>query len=122
LRRGLSGSAILVLGLAYKKNVDDLRESPALRLMELIEARGGIVSYHDPLIPVLPRTRKHASLSGRRSVELTREAISGFDAVVIATDHDELDWAMIADAAKLVVDTRNACARAGITGPHIVKA
>ena len=120
--RGLSGASVLVAGLAYKPNVDDTRESPALRLIELIEARGGITGYHDPLIPVLPQTREHAALAGRRSVTLSPERLAAYDAVVIATDHDSLDLALISRHARLVVDTRNAMARAGLAGPNVVKA
>ncbi|MBV9079209.1 MAG: nucleotide sugar dehydrogenase [Methylobacteriaceae bacterium] len=120
--RGLKGAAILMIGVAYKKNVDDMRESPALRLIELIEARGASVAYHDPHIPVIPRTREHAALAGRRSIALEPGTVAGFDAVVIATDHDAIDWPALARAARLVVDTRNACGRAGLAGPTIVKA
>lgn len=121
-RRGLADSDILVLGLAYKKNVDDTRESPALRLIELIEARGARAAYHDPLVPVLPPTREHAALAGRRSVPLTAERLAGFDAVLLATDHDALDLPLVAAHARLIVDTRNAFARAGLSGPAVVKA
>lgn len=121
-QRGLNGADILVLGLAYKRNVDDTRESPALRLMELIEARGARCAYHDPLIPVLPPTREHAALAGRRSIPLTAETVATFDAILVATDHDDVDLPMIARTARLIVDTRNAFGRAGITGPTIVKA
>ena len=68
LGKGLTGAKILLLGLAYKKNVDDMRESPSLKLIELLEARGATVDYHDPYIPVIPKTREHAELAGRRSV------------------------------------------------------
>lgn len=121
-RRGLNEADILLVGLAYKKNVDDLRESPSLRLIELIEARGARVAYHDPFIPVIKPTRDHPALTGRRSVSLDLKSIANFDAVVIATDHDGIDYAALARAARLVIDTRNACARAGVSGPTIVKA
>jgi UDP-N-acetyl-D-glucosamine dehydrogenase len=121
-RRGLNEADILLVGLAYKKNVDDLRESPSLRLIELIEARGARVAYHDPFIPVIKPTRDHPALTGRRSVSLDLKSIASFDAVVIATDHDGIDYAALARAARLVIDTRNACARAGVSGPTIVKA
>ena len=120
--RGLRGARILVIGVAYKKNVDDMRESPSLRLIELLEARGAEVDYHDPHIPVIPMTREHAALAGRRSIGLSGEAIESFDVVLIATDHDALDYAGLAGQARLVVDTRNACARAGVVAPHVVKA
>lgn len=120
--RGLSGARVLVLGLAYKKNVEDMRESPALKLIELIEARGAITDYHDPFIPIIPPTRDHAPLAGRTSVPLTSDAIGRYDAVLIATDHDEVDYALVVKHSKLVVDTRNVCARAGFVQDSIVKA
>jgi UDP-N-acetyl-D-glucosamine dehydrogenase len=120
--RGLSGAKILLLGIAYKKNVDDMRESPALVLIEMLEKRGAEVAYFDPHIPIIPRTREHAALAGRRSQILTPSVIGGYDAVLIATDHDGVDYKSLADHAKLVLDTRNACARAGATGDRIVKA
>jgi UDP-N-acetyl-D-glucosamine dehydrogenase len=110
------------VGLAYKKNVDDMRESPSLKLIELIEERGARVDYYDPFIPVIPVTREHAALAGRRSESLAPEAIARYDAVLIATDHDDVDYKTIAQNGKLVIDTRNACERAGARGPHIVKA
>ncbi len=102
--RGLRGATVLLVGLAYKKNVDDARESPSFRLIDLLEARGAAVSYHDPFIPVIPRTRDHPHLAGRESVPLSRAA--EFDAVLIATDHDGIDWARLLEDARLVVDTR----------------
>ena len=119
---GLSGSRILVMGIAYKKNVDDMRESPSLKLIELIEGRRATADYHDPFIPVIPPTREHAALQGRESVPLSDSAIAAYDAVLIATDHDAIDYAFLARHARLIVDTRNACGRAGLTGPTIVKA
>jgi UDP-N-acetyl-D-glucosamine dehydrogenase len=122
LGKGLSGAKILLVGLAYKKNVDDMRESPSLKLIELAEARGAIVDYHDPHIPVIPPTREHASLAGRRSRPLDQRTVNAYDAVLIATDHDRLDYSLLVENAKLVVDTRNACARHGFRGDKIVKA
>ena len=122
LGRGLNGARILVLGLAYKKNVDDMRESPSLKLIELLELRGAHADFHDPFIPVVPPTREHPELQGRRSAPLDPTMLGLFDAVLIATDHDDIDYAVVAARAKLVVDTRNACARRGLAGPHIVKA
>jgi UDP-N-acetyl-D-glucosamine dehydrogenase len=122
LGKAMNGACVLILGLAYKKNVDDLRESPALRLIEMIERRGATVDYHDPFIPELPRTREHSALAGRRSVILTPETISTYDAILIATDHDAVDYQMVVSNSKLVIDTRNACAKAGITDIRVVKA
>jgi UDP-N-acetyl-D-glucosamine dehydrogenase len=119
---GLNGAKILVLGVAYKKNVDDLRESPSLKLIELIEERGATVAFHDPFIATIPRTRKHAALAGRKSIPLDEPSVSSFAAVLIATDHDGVDYALLARHAKLIIDTRNVCARSGFGGAHIVKA
>ncbi|THD77700.1 MAG: nucleotide sugar dehydrogenase [Phenylobacterium sp.] len=118
----LSASKILVLGLAYKPNVSDVRESPSFRLMELLEARGAKVEFHDPHVPEAPMTREHAEFGGRRSTALTAETLAGFDAVLISTDHDAVDFGLIAEHAQLVVDTRNAMARRGLAGPKVVKA
>jgi UDP-N-acetyl-D-glucosamine dehydrogenase len=112
-KKGLNGSRVLVLGIAYKKNVDDLRESPSLRLIEKIEARGAVVDYFDPFIPVVPMTREHADLAGRHSVEWDLNSLCAYDAVLIATDHDGVDYPSLARSARLVIDTRNACARSG---------
>ena len=120
-RKGLNGSRILVLGVAYKKNIDDMRESPALRLMELIEARGATASYYDPFVPLIPRTREHAALA-RQSVPWSRTVAKDYDAVLIVTDHDGVDYQAIAEHAKLVVDTRNVCRRTGVSAPHLVLA
>ncbi|MFE1602377.1 nucleotide sugar dehydrogenase [Methylobacterium sp. ID0610] len=120
--RPFSGARILVLGLAYKRNIDDTRESPSLRLMRLIEARGASALYHDPLVPVLPPTREHPDLAGRRSQPLDAETLGAVDAVLIATDHDGVDYARVAEHARLIVDTRNVMARHGLSGPGILKA
>ncbi len=122
LKRGLNGARILVLGIAYKKNVDDMRESPSLRLIELLEERGAVTAYHDPHIAQIPPTREHAPLTGRRSVDLTAQEVAAYDAVLIATDHDTVDYALVVDNAKLVVDTRNACARRDLPNTNVVKA
>ncbi len=120
--RGLNGARVLVIGIAYKKNIEDTRESPSLRLMELLEGRGARVDYHDPFVPRLPVTRDHAGLAGKTSQALDPGMLAHYDAVLIATDHDDIDYAQLAAASRLVVDTRNALGRLGIVGPHIVKA
>lgn len=122
LGRSFSGARILVLGIAYKKNIEDMRESPALKLIELIEARGASASYHDPHIPEIRRTRKHGGLAARRSLPLSEETLAEHDAVLIATDHDDVDYALVVDKAALVVDTRNVCARLGLVADTIYKA
>lgn len=121
-RKNLSDARILVMGIAYKKNIDDMRESPSLKLIELIEKRGAHVEFHDPFIPVIPPTREHADLTGRKSVSVSRESLAGFDAVLIATDHDDVDYASLVAHSKLVIDTRNACARAGVSADNVFKA
>jgi UDP-N-acetyl-D-glucosamine dehydrogenase len=107
-RKSLNGARILLVGMAYKKNVDDLRESPSLTLLELIEAQGGQVEYYDPFIPEVPQTREHAALTGRKSVSWEMATKAGFDAVLISTDHDGVDHAALVAAHEVVVDTRNA--------------
>jgi len=119
-RKAFTGARILVLGIAYKKNVDDMRESPSLKLIELIEARGAHCDYHDPFIAVIPVTREHAALAGRRSVSLDRATLAGYDAVLIATDHDSVDYGEVVAYAKVLVDTRNACRKAGVANDRKV--
>jgi UDP-N-acetyl-D-glucosamine dehydrogenase len=108
--KGLNGSKILIIGLAYKKNVDDTRESPSLRLIELIEARGGSTDFFDPHVLEIPKTREHGHLHGRRSIEWDTHRIKSYDAVLIATDHDGVDYSNLMHNARLIVDTRNVCA------------
>jgi UDP-N-acetyl-D-glucosamine dehydrogenase len=120
--KGLSAARVLLMGVAYKKNIEDMRESPSLRLMELLEARGAKVEYHDPFVPTIPPTREHAALTGRVSRPADATDVAGYDVVLIATDHDAVDYRALAAAARLVVDTRNACARAGVVAAHVVKA
>lgn len=118
----IEGARVLVLGLAYKKNVDDTRESPALTLIELLEEAGARADYHDPFVPVIPKTREHAALAGRASIALLPENIAAYDAVLIATDHDQVDYALIGQHARLIVDTRNAMARLGTSAAPVIKA
>jgi UDP-N-acetyl-D-glucosamine dehydrogenase len=102
--KSLKGTKILVLGIAYKKNVDDMRESPAVVLMELLEEKGAIVHYTDPHVPVFPKMREHYfDLS---SVDPTPQNISSYDVLLLATDHAKFDYAMFQQHAKLIVDTR----------------
>ncbi len=106
--RGLNGAKVLLMGMAYKKNVDDIRESPALKLTALLEARGAKVSFHDPYIDVIQRGRKHAELSGRKSVSWDDVLAGCHDVALIVTDHEAIDYAALVDASPLIVDTRNA--------------
>lgn len=102
--RALKGSRVLVLGIAYKKNVDDMRESPSVQIMELVRDRGAEVAYSDPHVPVFPTMREHHF--DLESVPLTPTALAEYDAVVLATDHDRFDYDMIRAHARLIVDTR----------------
>ena len=120
--RSLGQSRVLIVGLSYKKNVADVRESPTFKLMELLESRGAAVSFHDPHVAVIPPTREHAAFAGRRSTALTHQTLAAHDAVLISTDHDAVDYELVAGAGPVVVDTRNALGRRGLTGPNIVKA
>ncbi|MGL4240994.1 MAG: nucleotide sugar dehydrogenase [Beijerinckiaceae bacterium] len=122
LGKPLSRAKVLILGVAYKKNVDDMRESPSLKLMEILTARGATVAYHDPFVPVIPRTREHPEFAGLASVALDKNTIAGHDVVLISTDHDGIDYAAIAAHAPLVIDTRNAMERHGVRSDKVVKA
>jgi UDP-N-acetyl-D-glucosamine dehydrogenase len=105
--KSVKGSKILLLGVAYKKDVDDLRESPSLKLLELLSARGAMLDYNDPYFPALHKMR-HYDFSNMRSVELSPERLASYDCVLIATDHSSYDYEAIVRDSKLVVDTRNA--------------
>jgi UDP-N-acetyl-D-glucosamine dehydrogenase len=106
--KALKGSRILVLGLAYKPNVDDDRESPSYRLLEKLKHRGAEMSYHDPYVPVIRLTREHPQWAGVESVPWDRKSIASFDAVVVATAHASVNYQELADWAGCIVDTRNA--------------
>ncbi len=120
--RGLRGARILVMGVAYKKNVEDIRESPSLRLMEMIEARGATADFFDPHVAQIDNTREHPTLNFRHGVAWDEAEIAKYDAVLIATDHDAVDYAALVEAAKLVIDTRNACGKAGVVSEKVVRA
>ncbi len=112
----LNGASILVLGIAYKKNVDDARESPSIRIMELLRSKGAVVSYSDPHIPNFPKMREHQfDLS---SVQITPESLADFDVVLLGTDHDDFEYDLIRDHSSILVDTRNRFK----AGNNIVKA
>jgi len=106
-RKPVNGSKVLVMGLAYKANVDDDRESPSYVLMELLKEHGAEVSYYDPYVPVIKMTREHSHWAGTRSVDWTQEQIASFDCVLIATAHACVDYKQLADWAQVIVDTRN---------------
>ncbi|MEY6432372.1 nucleotide sugar dehydrogenase, partial [Thioalkalicoccus limnaeus] len=115
--QAIKGAKILVLGIAYKKNVDDRRESPAIELMELLQHKGAVISYSDPHVPrFIPMRRHDFDLA---SVPLTPETLAGADCVLLATDHDRFDYDLIKAHARLIVDTRG---RYQEPAEHIVKA
>ncbi len=118
--KAVKGSKILVLGLAYKPDVDDVRESPSFELIEKLEHLGAAVDYHDPHVPATHKMRRHDLQM--KSIELTEKNLAGYDCVVIATHHKAYDWAMIARAAKLIVDSRGALRHLGGGKDHIFSA
>ncbi len=113
LQRAISGSHILVLGVAYKKNIDDMRESPSMELIELLQDRGANVTFHDPYVSEIPHLHEHPKLAGMKSTDLDKAFLGTVDLVLIATDHDNVDYGMIQDNVPAIVDTRNAMARLG---------
>ena len=115
--KALKGSRCLVLGIAYKKNVDDMRESPAVELMELLVGRGALVDYTDPHVPVFPKMREHRF--DLTSVPVTPESLARYDVLLLATNHDAFDYPMIQKHAKLLVDTRGVYLQ---PAPNVVKA
>jgi len=115
-QKALNGSRILLLGLAYKPDVDDERESPSYELMELLTARGATVEYYDPYVPVIKITREHPHWAGRKSVPWTQASVAGFDLVLIATNHSGVNYQELAKWSSCIVDTRNAMAQVK-TGP-----
>ncbi len=117
----LSRAKVLVIGVAYKKNVSDMRESPSLALLELLEERGATTAFHDPHVAVIPPTREHPKFTGRKSIDLTASAIANHDCVLIATEHAAVDYKLIAANAKLVVDTRNVIGKTA-SGVKVIKA
>ena len=118
--KAMNGARVLVLGIAYKKDVDDMRESPAVRIIELLHERGAQVVYHDPYVPRVPRMRQHHL--DMVSVPLSDEALESADAVLVATDHSSIDYARVVERARLVVDARNACRAVKAGREKIVKA
>jgi len=119
-KKALNGSKVLILGAAYKKNIDDMRESPSLKLIEIYKEKGAKVDYHDPLVPILPKTRKYKF--DMKSIKLTKEKLKRYDLVVLSTDHSIFDYKFISFNAKLIIDTRNAFEVRGIKSNKIFKA
>ncbi len=116
--KSLKGARILVLGIAYKKNVDDMRESPAVEIMEILTAKAALVDYSDPYVPDFPQMREHKFDTS--SIELTKQNLQIYDAVIIATDHDNFDYQLILDNANLIIDSRGRYS--GNTNKKIIRA
>lgn len=118
-KKSLNGSRILILGASYKKDIDDMRESPSLKLIEILREKGAKVDYNDPYVPKLPKTRKYQY--DMVSVELTKNNLSKYDLVLLSTDHSDYNYKFINSASKLILDTRNAFERAGIKSDKVFK-
>jgi len=116
--KSLKNSRILLLGLAYKKNVDDTRESVTFKIMELLEEKGAVTDYNDPYIPIIKSTRKYKKFTGKKSIPLKK--INAYDCVVILTDHTFYDFKAIEEHSSIIVDTRNACGK--IKSDKVIKA
>jgi len=120
MNKSIKGAKVLVLGAAYKKDIDDMRESPSLKLIEIFRERGAQVSYNDPYVLKLPKTRKYNY--DMHSIKLNKASLKKFDVVVLSTDHSDYDYKFIAGNSKLIVDSRNAFERRGIKSKNIIKA
>ena len=120
--KALKGARILIVGIAYKKNVDDTRESPAFKIMELLEKRGAQLSFYDPFVAEIPKLREHPEFAGRRAIDWTKRVLAEFELAIICTDHDAVDYKLLVESCPLVIDTRNVCARRGIAVTGVVKA
>ena len=106
-KKPLKGSRILLSGVAYKKNIDDLRESPSMELWELLELNGAEVDYYDPHISKIPHSHDFPQFEGQKSIHWNVDNLSEYDAVIIATDHTSVDYQTMAEAIPLLIDTRN---------------
>lgn len=120
--KGLRDTHVLLVGVSYKKNVDDVRESPSLVIFELLKNRQAIVDFYDSHISTIPTIEEHKSLSGLKAVPLTKEQLKKYDAVVICTDHDDIDYDLIVNNSQLIIDTRNAIKGDLVGKSHVVRA
>jgi UDP-N-acetyl-D-glucosamine dehydrogenase len=116
-QKSVNGSKILILGVAYKKDIDDMRETPALRLIEILREKGAHLDYYDPYIPKLPATRKYQY--DMSSIELSADTIKSYDAIIVVTDHTDVDYKLIQDHAQVIIDSRNVY---GGNGHNVIKA
>lgn len=118
----IKGAKILIIGLAYKKNVDDIRESPTFVFLDLLTASGASVAYFDPLVPIIPATREYLSYSGQKSIDWSSQELAKYDATIISTDHDNINYEELVSSSKLVIDTRNATSSINTNLDKIIKA
>tara|TARA_B100000161_G_scaffold7782_1_gene4955 strand:- start:10313 stop:11626 length:1314 start_codon:yes stop_codon:yes gene_type:complete len=118
LKKPLNGSKVLIIGIAYKKDIDDIRESPSLVMIESLKSLGASTDYHDEFVPEIPATREHKSLEGMKSVPLNEKTLKAYDAVLICTNHSYISYQDLANNALLILDTRNAMKN--ITGKAII--
>lgn len=121
-KKAVNGSKILIIGIAYKPDVDDDRESPSYKLMDLFHAMGAHISYYDPFVPVIKESREHSHWAGVKSIEWKKEIVENFDVVVISTNHKEINYIQLADWNDLIVDTRNAMLQVSDKNGHVWKA
>lgn len=121
-KKGFNGSRILLVGLAYKKNVDDTRESPAFKLLDELLARGAEVEYLDPFVPTMPPSRNYPELPEKQSIPMADVEAGNFDAALICTDHDNVNYQALVDSVPLVIDTRNATKNVSRNRDRVVKA
>jgi UDP-N-acetyl-D-glucosamine dehydrogenase len=112
-KKGIRGSKVLIIGVAYKKDIDDVRESPALRIMELLGHKGAVINYHDPYVK---------NMDSLKSLNLTKKTIEEQDAIVITTDHTSIDYTLLGKYAKLIVDTRNIMATVKNPKARVIRA
>ncbi len=118
-KKSLNGSKVLILGASYKKDIDDMRESPSLKLIEILREKGAKVDYNDPYVPKLPKTRKYQY--DMESVELSKKNLAKYDLVLLSTDHTDYNYKFIAASSKVILDTRNAFERAGVKSEKVYK-
>ena len=119
-KKSLNGSKVLILGASYKKDIDDMRESPSLKLIEILREKNAKVDYNDPYVPKLPKTRKYQY--DMVSVDLTKKNLSKYDIILLSTDHSNYNYKQITEYSKIVLDTRNAFEKAGVKSKKIFKA
>ena len=118
-KKSLNGSKVLILGASYKKDIDDMRESPSLKLIEILREKGAIVDYNDPYVAKLPKTRKYHY--DMESVELSKKNLAKYDLILLSTDHSDYNYKFITTNSKLILDTRNAFERAGVKSDKVFK-